>query len=78
MNREQPKNDKTKAKKPSSASAIHRVHIPNRQALGYDITLSTPIEEAVEPEPSVMLPKHMLVVPVTPEKRSKKHESKKS
>ena len=78
MNRKHPTNNKTKAKKTSSASAIHQLHISNRQAIGYDITLSTPIEEVVRPEPSIMLPKHMLVVSVAPEKRSKKHESQKS
>lgn len=78
MNSKRPKNHKTKAGKTSSASAVRRLRVPKRQAVGLDITLSTPIEEAVKSEPPLMLPNHMLVVPVVSEKRGKKRESKKS
>ena len=78
MNRNILKSHKTKTKKKSSAPAVHRIRVPKREAIGYEITLSTPIEEAVKPEPPLMLPNHRLVVPVVPEKRGKKHESKKS
>jgi hypothetical protein len=78
MNRNSPKNHKTKAGRTSLVSAVRRLRVPKRQAVGYEITLSTPIEESVRPEQPLILPNHRLVVPVVPEKRGKKHESKKS